>query len=367
MKGGMERIGVVDCAGRDVGAVSEKSENISLATDLLRKGGVVAFPTETVYGLGADAANPQALLRIFKLKKRPLDHPLIIHIGDAGRLNYWASRIPDDAWRLAELFWPGPLTLILPRRIHVLTLVTGGQEAVGLRVPDHPVALALLRSLGEEKGLAAPSANRFGRVSPTTADHVRTEFGDGVDMILDGGPCRVGLESTIVGFTGAAPVLLRPGGIPAELLEDSLGRKLERPAASPPEIRASGCLPSHYAPSTPLEVWSAGTLWQRAEALSVQGKRVAILEMDMEPPPESCQQFRFPMPTGAKAYGRALYATLRAADSGGFDLILAQMPPQTTAWQAVDDRLRRAATLYCPGAPLPPFPSRSGKPAIPAK
>lgn len=167
-------------------------KNIRAAADILLQGGVVAFPTETVYGLGADASNPQALRRVFDTKGRPTDHPLIVHLGHVSLLDYWAGGIPDGAWRLVSRFWPGPLTLILPRRAHVSRLVTGGQDTVGLRVPDHPVALALLRNMGADKGLAAPSANRFGRVSPTTAEHVRAEFGEQVDMILDGGPCRVG-------------------------------------------------------------------------------------------------------------------------------------------------------------------------------
>lgn len=352
-------------AGRAADAVAEKSAEIAAAAELLAKGGVVAFPTETVYGLGADAAYPHALLRVFRLKRRPLDHPLIVHLGDAGLLDYWAGAIPDAAWRLAERFWPGPLTLVLPRRIHVLPLVTGGQRTVGLRVPDHPVALALLRALGPEKGLAAPSANRFGHVSPTAAEHVREEFGDQLDMILDGGSCRVGLESTIVGFTGQTPVLLRPGGIPVETLENVLGRAIERPGGNAP--RVSGSLPSHYAPAIPLEVWPGDALEQRAWELSTQGLRVAILEMAGGPCPENRHLFRFPMPERAPAYGRALYATLRSVEGARFDHVLAQLPPQGAAWQAIHDRLRRAATLYLADDALPLAPANCGKPAIPAR
>jgi tRNA threonylcarbamoyl adenosine modification protein (Sua5/YciO/YrdC/YwlC family) len=189
---------------------------IEAAAAILRQGGVVAFPTETVYGLGADASNPDAVRRIFQIKGRPADHPLIVHLSDKSQLGHWAREVPEAARLLAEHFWPGPLTLILSRNKHVSDAVTGGQDTVGLRVPGHPVALALLRAMGPAAALAAPSANRYGRISPTTAAHVREELGDSVDMILDGGPCEVGLESTIVSFTGDTATVLRPGGIPLE-------------------------------------------------------------------------------------------------------------------------------------------------------
>jgi len=216
-------------------------------------------------------------------------------------------------------------------------------------VPDHPVALALLHSLGIDKGLAAPSANRFGRVSPTTAEHVRAEFGGQVD-VLDGGPCRVGVESTIVGFTGKSPVLLRPGGIAVPALEEALGQKISQPDAAPPSMRVPGSLHSHYAPATPLEVWPAGAMERRAWELAAQEQRVAVMELSAELPhsPGSPRLFRYPMPKRATAYAHALYATLRKIDVAGFERILIEAPPQTTDWQAVHDRLRRAATLYCP-------------------
>lgn len=323
-------------------------KNIRAAADVLLQGGVVAFPTETVYGLGADAANPLALRRVFEIKGRPSDHPLIVHIGHVSLLEYWAGCIPEGAWRLAARFWPGPLTLILPRRAHVSRLVTGGQDTVGLRVPDHPVALALLRDMGVDKGLAAPSANRFGRVSPTTAEHVWAEFGEQVD-VLDGGPCRVGVESTIVGFSGNAPVLLRPGGIAVPALEETLGQKISQPDAAPPSLRAPGSLASHYAPATPLEVWPAGAMGRRAWELAAQGQHVAVMELSAELPhfPGNQRLFRYPMPKRATAYAHALYATLRKIDDARFDRLLIEAPPQTANWQAVHDRLRRAATLYC--------------------
>ncbi len=323
-------------------------KNIRAAADVLLQGGVVAFPTETVYGLGADASNPLALRRVFEIKGRPLDHPLIVHIGNVSLLEYWAGGIPDGAWRLAARFWPGPLTLILPCRAHVSRLVTGGQGTVGLRVPDHPVALALLRDMGIDKGLAAPSANRFGRVSPTTAEHVRAEFGEQVD-VLDGGPCRVGVESTIVGFSGKMPVLLRPGGIAVPALEETLGQKISQPDATPPSMRTPGSLSSHYAPATPLEVCHAVVMGRRAWELAAQGQRVAVMELSTELPhyPGNPRLFRYPMPKRATAYAHALYATLRRIDDARFDRLLIEAPPQTANWQAVHDRLRRAATLYC--------------------
>ena len=224
------------------------------AATLLRAGGVVAFPTETVYGLGAEISHPSAVRRVFEIKKRPVDHPLIVHFADASGLDHWAQQVPEQAWRLAKRLWPGPLTLILPRSRHVPESVTGGQETVGLRVPDHPVAQALLQELGPERAVAAPSANRFGRISPTTAAHVQAELGEAVDMILDGGPCRIGLESTIVGFEGKTPVILRPGSIPAEELADILGEPVVMPSAIRPTVRVPGALASHYAPATPLEL-----------------------------------------------------------------------------------------------------------------
>ena len=326
----------------------KQTKNIRAAADVLLRGGVVAFPTETVYGLGADAANPQALRRVFEIKGRPSDHPLIVHIGHVSLLEYWAGKIPEGAWRLAARFWPGPLTLILPCRAHVSRLVTGGQDTVGLRVPDHPVALALLRDMGVDKGLAAPSANRFGRVSPTTAEHVRAEFGEQVD-VLDGGPCRVGVESTIVGFSGNTPVLLRSGGIAVPALEETLGQKISQPDTAPTSMRAPGSLSSHYAPATPMEVWSAGAMGARAWELAAQGQRVAVMELSAELPlfPGSPRLFRYPMPKRATAYAYALYATLRKIDAARFDRLLIEAPPKTANWQAVHDRLRRAATLYC--------------------
>ncbi|MEN8260296.1 MAG: L-threonylcarbamoyladenylate synthase, partial [Pseudomonadota bacterium] len=255
---------------------SELSNDITTATRLLRAGYVVAFPTETVYGLGANAANPRAVRRIFEIKGRPPDHPLIVHLPDADRLDFWAGEIPDAAWRLTERFWPGPLTIILKRRFTPLE-VTGGQDTVALRVPDHPVAQALLHAFGG--ALVAPSANRFGRVSPTTAEHVREELGVTVDMIVDGGPCRVGLESTILSLVGDTPMVLRPGAVSHTELENALDGPILQRASSNAEIRAPGMLASHYAPATQFEVWPAETLWRRADDLAKTGSTVAIMTL----------------------------------------------------------------------------------------
>ncbi|MDA8327646.1 MAG: L-threonylcarbamoyladenylate synthase [Betaproteobacteria bacterium] len=313
------------------------------AANLLRAGDTVAFPTETVYGLGADAANPLALRKVFEAKGRPSDHPLIVHIADSSHLSGWAQDVPDMAWKLADAFWPGPLTLILLRHDQVLNAVTGGQDTVGLRVPDHPVALALLRAFGG--GIAAPSANRFGRVSPTSAQHVREELGTKVGMILDGGSCRVGVESTIISLVHDKPVLLRPGSLCIAYIEDTLHQKLMLTQVTEQIIRAPGALPAHYAPTTPLELHFADALLHRARRLSAQGCKVVVLGLgEMSSYDISNNGFEyFSMPELAKEYARVLYATLRHFDRAGFDVLLAEDPPDTQPWLAVKDRLRRGA------------------------
>ncbi len=320
----------------------EPGVDIAAAVRLLRAGKTVAFPTETVYGLGADAANPAAVRRIFELKGRPANHPLIVHIPSAESLTAWARDIPEQAWLLAERFWPGPLTLILPRHPAVPLEVTGGQESIGLRVPDHPLALELLRHF--DGGLAAPSANRFGRISPTCAAHVRDELGEQVEMVLDGGPCLVGLESTIVSLIGPRPCLLRPGQISIAEIAEVLGCKLEIPQSSP-TIRAPGLLASHYAPKTPLILRPASALCSWLKIMSERGCRVAV--MALTPPQTSSEPAarvdRIPMPLQPQEYARELYASLRRLDAGGFDYICAEKPPATKEWLAVHDRLNRAA------------------------
>ena len=319
--------------------------NLAAAAARLQAGEVVAFPTETVYGLGADISNPSAVRRIFEIKERPLNHPLIVHFSDISRLQYWSQEIPDAAWKLAERFWPGPLTLILPRSCHVPRNVTGGQDLVGLRMPDHPIAIALLNELGPEKALAAPSANRFGRVSPTTAAHVREELGGAIDMILDGGPCKVGLESTIVSFSGNTATILRPGGISLVALEEVLHGEVVWPGVNNSTVRVSGSLSSHYAPLTPLEMWKTETLWRRVRELEVEGLRTVVLgwsEMGASIP-ENNNILYFSMPHEATGYGRELYATLRRFDQEKFDRILVEAPPDNPAWLAIADRLQRAS------------------------
>jgi L-threonylcarbamoyladenylate synthase len=327
------------------GAYSQQDEILAAAT-LLREGGVVAFPTETVYGLGAEISNPAAVRRVFEIKKRPADHPLIVHFADASGLDHWAREVPEQAWRLAERLWPGPLTLILPRSRHVPENVTGGQDTVGLRVPDHPVALALLQELGPERAVAAPSANRFGRISPTTVAHVKAELGDAADMILDGGPCRIGLESTIVGFEGKTPLVLRPGGIPMEELAEILGEPLVMPTPITRSVRVPGALVSHYAPDTPLELCRSELILPRAFELEAAGSRVAVVTWSQGGGPKNKTLFHFSMPAEPVSYGRLLYASLRQLDGERLDRLLVEIPPGDSAWAAVVDRLRRASRTW---------------------
>ncbi len=323
----------------------EQHSHIEAAASLLHKGGVVAIPTETVYGLAADAANPEAVRRIFDIKGRPANHPLIMHIADESQLSHWVREVPPAAQLLARQFWPGPLTLILPRSPQVSDLITGGQDTVGLRVPDHPVAIALLRAMGDKVALAAPSANRYGRISPTTAAHVLDELGDTVDMILDGGACQVGLESTIVSCIGGSVTVLRPGGVPVSAIERVLQQTVEVIDSAGAKIRVSGSVLSHYAPLTPLELVEKEALWHRACELETQGLRVAILAWSS--PDESRTHHagivRTTLPGNAVGYGQMLYASLRHLDNGRFDRLLAEAPPHTVEWQAVADRLKRAS------------------------
>jgi L-threonylcarbamoyladenylate synthase len=310
------------------------------AVALLRAGELVAFPTETVYGLGADARNPAAVAKIFQAKGRPADHPLIVHIPADDHLARWATDIPDAAWELAEQFWPGPLTLILKRLPEVPDAVTGGQDTVGLRVPGHPLALELLRRF--DGGLAAPSANRFGRISPTTAEHVREELGDRVPLILDGGPCQVGIESTIIDLSRDEPVVLRPGMIGPEALGLVLGRSVagREQSAEASAPRVSGSLAAHYAPRTALELVATDRLPQRIEACRRAGRKPAVLAWSSPPIADAVWVSAAP---SAARYGHDLYAHLRTLDHAGADLILVEAPPTDTAWTAIDDRLRRAA------------------------
>ncbi|MDP2821695.1 MAG: L-threonylcarbamoyladenylate synthase [Sulfuritalea sp.] len=317
--------------------------DVSRAAALLRAGELVAFPTETVYGLGADASNPLAIGKIFAAKGRPADHPLIVHLPDASHLERWAVDIPEAARKLAAAFWPGPLTLILKRHPSVLDAVTGGQDTVGLRVPNHPLALQLLREFAGANGggLAAPSANRFGRVSPTTAAHVREELGDAVSMILDGGPCAVGIESTILDLSGGEPRILRPGMLDAAAIgvvlgySPAFGGKQNAP-------RVSGGLEAHYAPRTPLQLVVAADLAETARKALAAGRRIAVLAAQPLAFGHENLAWR-PASADPAQFAHDLYARLRELDALGCDVILVAAPPADEAWRAVADRLRRAA------------------------
>lgn len=303
----------------------------------------MAFPTETVYGLGADAANPAAVARVFAAKGRPADHPVIVHLASIAHLERWAREVPEPARRLAAAFWPGPLTLVLKRAHGVSDVLTGGQDTVGVRVPSHPVAQALLAAFaaGDDGhrliGVAAPSANRFGRISPTTAEHVRFEFGDGIDMILDGGPCEVGIESTIVAFTNDKPVLLRPGRITSQDIASVIGMLPEAPGQDAP--RASGTLESHYAPERPLRLVGAEE-WEIA--LAAERRARAVLAFRGPRPGQASVKW-IVMAPDAQGCAHDLYANLRELDASGCEVILVEAPPPEPGWEGVRDRLRRAA------------------------
>ena len=302
------------------------------AAGILKRGGLVAFPTETVYGLGADASSREAIARLYRVKGRPLDHPVIVHFADAAGAFAWAREVPAAARTLARKFWPGPLTLILKRAPHVGDFVPGGQETVGVRVPAHPLALALLVEFGG--GLAAPSANRHGRVSPTTAQHVRDDLGTDVDCVLDGGTCGVGIESTIVDLSRGRPAVLRPGGVSVTELASALaGMPTMQDLAAP---RVPGALPAHYAPTTPARLVRPDTLEQE---IARHGSRAAVLAFGV---PDARIDYWLRMPGEPGAYAHRLYAALRELDLAGCEAILIEAPPQSPEWDAVLDRLRRA-------------------------
>jgi L-threonylcarbamoyladenylate synthase len=304
------------------------------AAGTLRRGGLVAFPTETVYGLGADASNPAAVARIYAVKGRPRNHPVIVHIGDVGQLDRWAREIPAHAAKLAARFWPGPLTLVLRRAGCVGDELTGGQETIGLRVPGHPVALELLREF--RGGIAAPSANRFGRISPTSAEHVRRDLGTDVDVILDGGACEIGIESTIVDVSRGRPVLLRPGRISLDDIADTIGvAPAPRDADAP---RSSGTLESHYAPRQPLRL-VASSEWERR--LRSTPKGCGVMSFRLRPAGDTSATW-IQAPADPDHYGHDLYANLRTLDMSGCEQILVEEPPESPEWTAIRDRLSRA-------------------------
>jgi L-threonylcarbamoyladenylate synthase len=308
------------------------NKDIARAARILRSGGLVAFPTETVYGLGADASSASAMAKLYAVKRRPADHPVIVHFASSDTAFGWAREVPESARKLAKAFWPGPLTLVLKRSQKAQDFVTGGQDTVGLRLPSHPLARELLQLFG--RGVAAPSANRFGRVSPTTAAHVRADLGADVDLVLEGGPTEVGIESTIVDLSGAAPVLLRPGRISRQELEQALGTSvLDKGTASP---RHSGGLERHYAPRTPARLVPAYDLDKEIARLK---EKVAVLAFSR---PDERVEYWLRMPRDPHAYAQKLYGALRELDGAGCDEILVEAPPEAPEWAAVRDRLLRA-------------------------
>ncbi len=307
------------------------SDQIAKAVTVLDRGGLVAVPTETVYGLAADAANPEAVRRIFAAKGRPADHPLIVHVTGPADLARWAAPVSEVAAQLARALWPGPLTMILPKAPGVDAVVTGGKETIGLRAPAHPLTRALLLAFGG--GLAAPSANRFGHVSPTTAQHVRDDLGDRVDLVLDGGACAVGIESTIVDLSVEVPTILRLGAIGRAALEAVVGGPVVVGLDGP--VKAPGQLPSHYAPRAALEVWQAAAVAARVAALRRGGAKVAAVGAG--PAADVA------LPRDGQGYARGLYAALRSADALGVDVIVVDSPPPGVLGDALRDRLTRAA------------------------
>jgi L-threonylcarbamoyladenylate synthase len=334
------------------------SASITQAAQVIAAGGLVGLPTETVYGLAADAANEAAVAKIFSAKGRPSEHPLIVHVADAASASRFASEIPDFAQKLMGAFWPGPLTLILPRRPDIAAAAAGGQSSVGLRCPSHPVALALLKACATRgiHGLAAPSANQFGRVSPTTAAHVQGEFGDDL-LILNGGACSVGIESTIVDCSRGVPVLLRPGVLTATQIEYACGqnlllnneqsrqekRRLEADSLPPEDApRASGMLASHYAPKAKLRLMDAKALQTALDILDTDAKNIAVYSRQQMHSASTNILFRR-MPEDAALAAQQLFATLRELDQPDIKLIWVETPPEDAVWDGVRDRVTRAA------------------------
>jgi L-threonylcarbamoyladenylate synthase len=306
------------------------SPAVRRAAEILRAGGLVAFPTETVYGLGADASSAAALARLYRVKGRPADHPVIVHFASARDAFLYSRDIPPAASVLADRFWPGPLTLVLKRSDKAKDFVTGGQPTVGLRVPAHPVAQELLKAFGG--GIAAPSANRFGRISATTAAHVRSELGDEIDLVLDGGPSEVGIESTIVDLSGGAAVLLRPGRISKADLQ-TIVEVRDKTESSP---RHSGGLERHYSPRTPARLVPTHALDREISHLK---NRIAVLAFSR---PDERVDYWLRMPREPVGYAQKLYAALRELDGAGCELLLVEAPPESPEWAAVRDRLIRA-------------------------
>ena len=326
--------------GSDPQAIVEAARRI-------QAGALVGFPTETVYGLGADASSDRAVAGIFAAKGRPAEHPLIVHVAEAAQVSDYVSSVPAFAARLMKAFWPGPLTVILPRRDGIASAAAGGQNSIGLRCPAHPVALAFLKACLElgVGGVAGPSANRFGRVSPTTAQHVQQEFGDAL-LVLDGGPCAVGIESSIVDCTRGQPVLLRPGVLTRAQLEAACGEpvldqdELQQRAGAAP--RAPGTLTAHYAPTAKVRLMRADAIQTALDLLGLEAAHIAVYARSIVRIASTQVLYRR-MPDDAAATAQQLFAVLRDFDAQGVKLIWIEHPPEAVEWDGVRDRLGRAA------------------------
>lgn len=342
MVSGLSRTDAADAASGDIhtrwlDATSEV--DVAEAARLLRAGRLVAVPTETVYGLAADAAQADAVRGIFAAKRRPTGHPLIVHLPGADRLDQWAVDIPPAARALADAFWPGPLTLLLHKAPRVPSEVTGGRDTIGLRVPAHPVLLQLLEQL--DTGLAAPSANLHKQLSPTTAAHVMAGLRGRIDAVLDGGPCSVGLESTIVDLTGPRPRIVRAGPIDREQLQAVLGTDVDVPEEH--GVAVPGNMRVHYRPTTPLHVLTRDELQRRLGALSDTAHVAVVSQGDWLHVPPAGVLRHVRMPDDKAGYARALYGVLHTLDHEGAEAIWLQRPPEGETWRDVHDRLRRAA------------------------
>lgn len=327
--------------------VRATQSEIQAAVEALRAGDLVAFPTETVYGLGANASNPAAVRKIFAIKGRPAGHPLIVHLDSIRYLHRWVSEIPEVAVNLAARFWPGPMTLVLKKAPHVLPIITGGQDSVAIRVPGHPIAQQLLTAFGG--GIAAPSANRYGHISPTRAEHVRDELGDAVRIVLDGGECQIGVESTILSCVDGTARLLRPGSITLSQIQSVAGDVIVGADAGTP--RVPGSTASHYAPDTPLDIVPGNALETLAGGFNARGERVAVLALRL---PLKTLKLATWINAGRRPqqYAHDLYAHLRTLDKAECVKILVQELPEEERWDAVRDRLQKAAAKGLATTPI---------------
>ncbi|RBP30023.1 translation factor SUA5 [Marinobacter pelagius] len=315
-----------------------QSGAIEHAANLLRRGQLVALPTETVYGLAGDAANPRAVKKIFEAKQRPLGHPLIVHLSDPRRIEQWASKVPETAWKLIEEYWPGPLTLLLPKKDSVSDFITGGQPGIALRMPAHRATLETIKLLGRD--IVAPSANPYGRVSPTSAEHVINAMSGRIDAVLDGGHCTVGIESTIVDLTGERPSIARPGQISQRDIEQCLGISLS--GKSPSQQAVPGNVKRHYQPNTPTIGLPAGDFSEQFPRRAPKGARIGVIWWQSVPGPEATESTR--LAADPDEYARMLYTAMHSMDQAALDYLFIELPPETDRWMAVHDRLRRACS-----------------------